>query len=219
MHKIEQTRKQNLKGLISVYDEFALFHPTTKKGIGVGRPIKASSLKNIFKFLNGNTDYSSYKFKGIISENVLNYNSDSGDITFYTKPQRRKMIFQSNLKIENTEYNIPYLLWNYSNHSLKIFALKSKPKENDFLYSAPFLNVSYNGLVCMGNVRFKNNTGEFNAFIDILQDLFFNSLFTHTNNNELASCSIQEAYEMAKSIDFKWDKYLVKTKKKVIDIL
>ena len=71
----------------------------------------------------------------------------------------------------------------------------------------------------MGNVYFKNRTGKIDGFSDQLQELFFNSIFTHTNNNELATENIIELYEKAKSKDFVWDKYLLKTKLTLKDVL
>lgn len=206
-------------GLFVVYEQGVTFHKKTKTGFGVGVPPSEKSFKNIFKFLQGREDFSSVKFEGMVPENVLKYCTDTGSITFYTPPQRRMMLFNHD-SIQNTEYNIPWLLWKYSDNSLDVYALKSKPKnEKDKIYQAPMFNISSNGRVCMGNVKFKNSTGKFNGFMDQLQELFFNSIFTHTNNNRLAKRNIHAVYEDAKNSEFNWNKDLVQTKMTLKDLL
>jgi hypothetical protein len=63
----------------------------------------------------------------------------------------------------------------------------------------------------MGNVNYKNNTGKFNGFMDQLQELFFNSIFNASHNNKMATENIIDVYEKAKSKDFNWNEYLVKS--------
>lgn len=211
--------RKKLLGVISVYEGFVMYHPALKTKLGAGRFLNAKSLKKIFNFLEGKREFISYSFSEFIPENVLNYNSENGSLLFWTAPQRRNMLFSGDF-IKSTDYNLPALLWRYDGKSLSVFALKGskKPKPNDFVYHAPFLNVNGQGRVCMGNVDFINRTGSLDKFPDILQDLFFNSLFTHTNNNTLAKVNIHKAYEMALSPKFVWDDILVKTKIKISEL-
>lgn len=221
MEKIENKRANKLIGVISVYDDLVLYHHNNIKTneLSAGKLLTKDSMKKIFKFLNSDSDMGSFTFSGMVPENILKYNMENGDMVFYTKPQRRIMLFKTEA-IKSDEFTIPYVLWVYKNGSLSVYALKKKPtKETDVLYMAPFFNTSSNGAVCMGNVYFKNRTGKIDGFSDQLQELFFNSVFTHTNNNELATENIIELYEKAKSKDFVWDNYLLKTKLTLKDVL
>jgi len=222
MEKKEKLESEKLLGVISVYSNTVLYHPKNKKGLGAGRLLKASSLKSIFKFIEGKSEFLTYSFSGFIPENVLNYNSETGKLIFWTPPQRRLLIFKDDIEIKTQEYNIPAILWSYNGkNSLSVYALKGnkKPKLDDAVCQAPFLNTSSNGKVCMGNVIYTNKTGKFDGYMDILQDLFYNSIFTHTNTNNLATVSIRDAYELAKDPKFNWDKYLYKTKLKISEVI
>lgn len=210
---------KQLKGVISLYDYDVLYHPMGKKSLLAGRPLKGSSLKSIFSFVAGMEDFVTYSFKGLVPKNIIKYNTESGKIIFYTSECFRTMIFNQK-EIETTTYSIPKLLWVYNRMELKIYALKDEPTdENQILYQAPFLNVSSNGSVCMGSVDFKNKSGNFDGLSEIITDLFFNSIFTHTNCDKLSTENILEVYKKAKSKDFLWNEYLVPTKLKLIDVL
>ena len=93
-NKLEAER---LQGVIAVYNSTVLYHPRTKTGLGAGRFLKSSSLKSMFKFIEGKSEFLTYSFSGFIPENVLNYNSETGKLIFWTKPQRRLLIFKNNL--------------------------------------------------------------------------------------------------------------------------
>lgn len=221
MEKREIEKPKKLKGVISVYDDLVLYHENNSSTgeLSAGKLLTKDGMKKIFKFLNSDSDITSFTFSGLVPENILKYNMENGDMVFYTKPQRRVMIF-SNEAMKTGEFNIPYLLWVYKKSSLYVYALKKKPtNEKDILYSPPFFNTSANGSVCMGNVQFKNRTGKIDGFSDQLQELFFNSVFTHTNNNNVVNGNIIEIYEKAKEQNFIWDKYLVKSGKTLKDVL
>ena len=65
----------------------------------------------------------------------------------------------------------------------------------------------------MGNASFTKSGKNFTEMMTHVQDQFFNSVFTHTNNNSLATENILSLYEKAKSKSFSWDQYLVQSKK------
>lgn len=221
MQQIEIKTAKKLIGVISVYEDLVLYHHNNieRNELSAGKLLTKASMKKIFKFLNSDSDMGSFTFSGMVPENILKYNMENGDMVFYTKPQRRNMLFNTQV-LKSDEFNIPYILWVYKTSGLSVYALKKKPtKETDTLYMAPFFNTSSSGAVCMGNVYFKNRTGKIDGFSDQLQELFFNSVFTHTNNNKLATENIIELYEKAKSKDFVWDNYLLKTKLTLKDVL
>lgn len=215
----EEISKSNLVGVVAVYDDRVLYHRVKSGKLSAASFFSASTFKKVFAFVNGYKDFMSFAFSGLVPENILKYNTETGDILFYTKPCYRQMIFDG-IDIPTENYSLPYLLWEYSNHHLSVYALTGEPKtENDTLYQAPFLNVSGSGSVCMGNVKFKNTSGSFENFPEVLQDLFFSSEFTHTNCDKLAKGNIHDVYKLARSESFCWKKYLVKTSKTLKDAL
>lgn len=178
-----------LKGIISIYDTHTIFQkPNFETGkLGVPKNMTLASIRKIFKL---DLEYGNNKFMrfkdGIIPDNVVNFDAFKEEIIFYTKPDYRKLFFKTHLKIEDNFYKIPYLLWVYKNKNLKVFALKTKIKSSkDILYNAPFMNVSSNGSVCMGNVKYGNESEFFDLLMEDIIDKFFNSYFTHTNNSNL----------------------------------
>ena len=116
---------------------------------------------------------------------------------------------------------MPFLLWNYKNENLQIFALKRKPtKDTDDLYNAPFMNVSSNGLVCMGNVKYGQETKYFEDLIDDIVFKFYNSIFTHTNNNNLLTINYQDFLKNHKNDkNLSYAHLLVKNNFKILDLL
>lgn len=222
MESVAPIKKQKLNGVIAIYDDTALFHSVEDNGdLSAGKYLQANTLSELFKFLNGNYDFSTYKFSGMVPKNVLKYSTDTGDITFYTEPQRRTMIFHENTGLKTREYNIPFIIWKYYNGSLYVFSCKEIPdNEQTKLYQAPFLNTNSSGGVCMGNVRFKNRYTDFKVFMENIQDLFFNSVFNATHVEKLTKNDLFKTYEKASSKDFSWDNSLVELKNKTLkDIL
>lgn len=207
-----------LSYIISVYENSVYFQKVEREKLSARKCLTKKSLIKMFHFLNSDNDSFVHKFIGIIPKNVISFNSNTGDISFTTNEQIKKLLFSSNFKI--AEYKIPKLLWVYKNNSLSLFALKGNVKsENDFLYQAPFLNIDSEGSVCMGNTKFSNNFQNFEFFMKYLQEQFFLSVFTHTNVDKLCKGNLNDIYKMAESPDFNWNNYLLKTKLKIKDVL
>lgn len=220
--KKEKQQQEILQSIISVYSTKVLHHHVNASGsLSPGTFFDTDSLKNIFKFVNSIEEFKVNNFSGLVPKNILKYNTDDGSLIFYTPAKMQKMIFTESIGIETGDYKIPYLLWIYTDRSLNIFALKGIPnKENMEVFQAPLLNISDEGLMCMGDVKYTNSTGNFNGFAEILEDLFFNSVFTHTNCNNLATENIHNVYKKAfQNPKFDWSKYLISTKKTLKDVI
>ena len=178
-----------LKSVIAVYNDFTLFHKYENGVLGPGTNIRMRNIKSIFKHTMLEKNQSFMSFKSIIPENILSFDPIDGNVMFYTKPEMQTLFFSKDLNLDvkpTDKFKMPFLLWNYKNENLQIFALKRKPtKDTDDLYNAPFMNVSSNGSVCMGNVKYGQETKYFEDLIDDIVFKFYNSIFTHTNNNNL----------------------------------
>ncbi|OXA99150.1 PRTRC system protein B [Flavobacterium oncorhynchi] len=121
--------------------------------------------------------------KGIVPTNILHFNpSENGKVLWYSKAQEKELFFVKTLGIPSAKAKIPTLLWHADKQHLYLFALANngRPKEQSFLYHAPFFNVYENGNVCMGtvDVNIKKSTS-LEEFISAWENYFFNSYFSH----------------------------------------
>ena len=97
-------------------------------------------------------------------------------------------------KIKNGVYPVPKLLWKFYKGSLDIFAYKIE-KGKIVLYNAPFLNTSTHGDVCSGSIKYDFNTFDYLKIIQIIESKFYNSYFTHTNNDKLIKINLLDFYQ------------------------
>jgi len=124
--------------------------------------------------------------KGVLSPNVVFLKTgNDGFAIWRTPPQKIKLLFTESLGIPCGEANIPALLWKAGKNSLSVFAVQEeKINTSSTLYHAPFFNVYADGRVCMGNVAVKiPNDCPLEKFIELWQDYFFNSYFSHLFGN------------------------------------
>lgn len=208
-----------LIGVIACYSNISLYHEMGNDGtLGPGTNLTMENIKKIFRFTAKERKSTLMKFKGLIPENVLHFDAFDGSIVFYTKPSFRMIIFRNDLEIKNAYYKIPYLLWVYKNRRLSVFALKKKPKdENEELFNAPFMNISENGNVCMGNVKYANEKYVFDYLMEDIVEKFFASEFTHTSHNNLVNMNYQKFLEQyANDKNLSYSKLLVPSKKSTI---
>ncbi len=93
---------------------------------------------------------------GAIPRNMLYANVRKGceRYVWYNPPQRRMMYFKEVLKIENTEYNVPGVVYEVRNNVLNIYAYKGEepPTAETELFRAPFFNVT-EASVCLGSAK------------------------------------------------------------------
>ena len=68
----------------------------------------------------------------------------------------------------------------------------------------------------MGNVRFKNHSGDFKVFMENIQDLFFNSVFNATHVEKLTKNDLFKTYEKASLEDFSWNNSLVELNRQTL---
>lgn len=208
-----------LECVIAVYEDHAIIRKwnlNTEK-FNSGENLTVKTAREIFDFLS-KEEHINFSFRGIIPDNVLNFNQDK--IIWYTKPSKENYFFFSKgISIEEGYYTTPYLLWKYQNNNLKIFALKTKPKENTPLYYAPFLNTMVDG-VCMGNVHFNKELIFYEDIIKDIETKYFNSYFSHVGKT-VTKTNIISFYQKIRNIDFKDYPFedLIKTEYTVKDVI
>lgn len=127
------------------------------------------------------------KPNGVMSENVLFVDSsENGKVIWFTKGQKRPMLFTEKLSIPNGSAEVPPLLWCANTQGIKIFALDSdqRPNEETPLFHAPFFNVYESGSVCMGTVDISiKKSASLEEFMTQWEHYFFNSYFSHLVNS------------------------------------
>ncbi len=127
------------------------------------------------------------KPNGVISETVLFIDmADNAKVIWFTRGQKRPLLFTDSLSIPNGSAEIPPLVWCANKQGMKIFALDSddRPNEETPLFYAPFFNVYENGSVCMGTVDVNiKKSASLEDFITQWENYFFNSYFSHLMNS------------------------------------
>ena len=170
-----------LNGVLAIYNNFVLHHEVKEDGeLAPATNLTMDSMRLLLKGIVTTEEAGiNLKFKSIIPENVLYFDEFLGDIIYYTKPQFRKLVFKDE---ELTgSYKLPFLLFvKKRSEPLKVFALKSKPKNLEaVLCRAPFFNVYNGGGVCMGTARINEEQNTFDDLMKEIDDKFFGSYFTH----------------------------------------
>jgi PRTRC genetic system protein B len=119
---------------------------------------------------------------GLLSPDLVFLKTGNDGFTIWRTPEQKvKLLFTENLAIPSGEASIPALLWKAGKNSLSVFAVQDeKIRSETKLYHAPFFNVYVDGKVCMGNVAVKiPNDCPLETFMNLWQDYFFNSYFSH----------------------------------------
>lgn len=161
---------------------------------------------------------------GILSSNLLSFDSKSSTIVWYTKAQFRNLFFNSHLGIKSGKAHTPPMVWIADRETLKVFALSTarKPTVNTPLYYAPYFNIYVDGSVCMGTVDITTaETGSVNELMTLWENYFFNSYFSHLmsgHNPVDGNCVMlwENLIDTGKKFP---NEMLVKTSKKLKDIL
>lgn len=196
MDFIRESENDTLEAVIAMYGEKLVYYKylSSEGRLTAPQPMTAKAFKDIFKFVNDVDVNSIYSFKGgIIPKNVLLYKTDDKRIVWFTPKGQRQLIYGAKLPLETGLYPVPALVWSLNNTSLSVFAVTEQPDNQDAkLYNAPFFNVYTDGRICMGSAKY---TSQSNFYEDIMQKAesgFYNSVFTHTNHNELVKGNFTE---------------------------
>jgi PRTRC genetic system protein B len=195
MALIKQIGKSTLKYVLCGYNDDLIYHEYDQvlNTLSAGKLLTEQTAKSIFAFVNNLTDIGQFKFKGIIPKNVLCYKTMEKEVVWQTKSEIRNLLYREGLPIQSGEYYVPNLLWKLKGNTLRIFAtFKLVEDEKQHLYNAPFFNVSQDGTVCMGNAEFISSDFDYSVIIKKAETAFWNSYFTHTNNNNLLSVNFTE---------------------------
>lgn len=150
-----------------------------------GHPLSSKESRSLVKALDtsGDSRRSYLKPKGLLAENILFINPESGGFAlWYTPEQQAGLLFRENLGIPCGMAWIPPLLWKATKESLYVYALQDtgKPTLKSALYDAPFFNLYKDGKVCMGTVKLKfKEDCNLEDFTEQWQYYFFNSYFSH----------------------------------------
>ncbi len=135
-------------------------------------------------------------FKDFIPNHILLANDNTTDglhLIWSAKATVRHLFFSENCGIKTGKYATPDLIFRYHKNTLAIYATYSGNIQSDSpLFHAPFFNVYSDANICMGNVNIAKAQAleSFDSIVDYLQNAFFNSVFTHSNNTNVTTESI-----------------------------
>lgn len=167
-------------------------HPVVNQKISAEIPFTKDSAKKIFSLFS-DYKYENKVFEGLIPKEIIFAKDDYEKglkIIWIANKSTRKIFFSETTKNDgliSEDYNVPTLIFKYSNKKLSVFAICDSSSKNinqdTELYHAPFYNVDSDGAICMGNVNI-NMVQKFKTFEkckEFLEKSFFNSFFTHSN--------------------------------------
>lgn len=219
----KEHKNQKLKGIVAIYDNAITFHSYEENTLQPAKYPLKEDLAPLVKYIENSGELKEYSFDTTIPRNVLNYKTHEKEIIWFSNPMIKYLYFSNDLPIKNGNYPTPSLVWKLEKDKLFIYAIVDNDvKEDTILYRAPFLNVYANHSVCMGTASIsKIKSTSYNQIIDKVYHLFFESVFTHTNHDELIKGSITELYQKQRKEKHEGfdNSLLIKTELTLKDIL
>lgn len=147
--------------------------PTIEPGV----PLTKAALQQALTSLNP----SAAKGLELIHERLL---ISSKHVQCWWRPAQLTTVFFNNKEIGVTSGKTPQpaLIFVRKGNELRVFACVTtqRPDRNTRLYFAPYMNIWSSHTLCMGNLSAPR--GEMAHKIEVWEDLFFNSTFTHPNH-------------------------------------
>lgn len=205
-------------------NELLLNKETQQYVFGAAKPLSMKKAKTIFSGISEKST-NSFKSSGIMPTNVISvdFSSDSYKLYWVVESHENTMKIDFNKFKLDSVVTYPKLLFKLSKNSgLNVYALKNEEITNDtMVYMSPFPNVSSNGSVCMGNVKINRNKSEISEIMKDVQQKFFGSVFTHLNNNKVATVDVYSYWKKASKNRFPFKEEILiesgKTIKEIID--
>jgi len=125
-----------------------------------------------------------------LPENVIAKSSNS--IVWHVPSKVRTMYFKYASKTHKLRVPWPNLIFKVKDNKISIVsvAFKRKPKETDYIYFAPLMNVYHSHHVCTGNAKCPKSA-ELEALSD-WESVIFDTYFTELHHDETLAVSIDE---------------------------
>jgi PRTRC genetic system protein B len=185
------------------YSESAVLHKKGNSYVpGAFKPLSVNFLSRLVENIKSK-DYA-LSFKGLIPGNVLWFGLSNGAIKvlWHVAPKKAYLHFSKEMQLKNGRYNLPGIAFLVEGDELNVFAIKDRqPALDTLLFNAPFGNVSNEGKVCMGNVAVKESFDCIEDLIDSWENYFFNSVFTHTNNDRIVKGNLVKILKSVREND------------------
>jgi PRTRC genetic system protein B len=179
--------------------KFLELHNITNGNIGAQIPFSKKTAQRIFSLFDSEK-YVSKSFKSFIPDNVILAKDNPTDglhLIWSVKSTVRTLYFSNSSSIETGLYPIPNLIFRYYKNVLQVLATNARTIDmNTVLFHAPFFNVYISGNICMGNVNVRGieRFESFDTTLEYLENAFFNSVFTHSNNPIFDAESIKKTF-------------------------
>ncbi len=184
-------------------------------------PVSINLLKKITEAISKNLNV--FEFDGLTQNNIIRFAvvGSNAKVVWMVEPSKRFLYFTEEMGIENGDYPLPRLIFSLDENELSVFAVKSNESvsSDSILYSAPFGNIGSNGSVCMGNVKISKKMTSIHTITETWERLFFNSYFTHTNNEKIIKGNLVALFKSLKDQNVFPDDVLVPTQYKLSKLL
>lgn len=195
MEYITDKKESELEFVLCGYSNRMIYHDYDIKSdtLSAGKSLTIETAKSIFNFINGIDGMQSYGFNDVLPSNILKYKTDEKFVIWFTEPGLKTVLYAKKLSVKTGVYWIPRLIWKLQGNSLDVFAVPEEvTSKKDKLYNAPLFNISSDGSVCMGNTKFTDSGYNYEKIIAKVESGFWESTFTHTNNDNLLDFNFVE---------------------------
>lgn len=180
------------------------WHEIANGKLLAGKPVDETFMQQLSKIVNHQAHKEEFlHLSGFIPDHVLHYSGTPKNyrICWWRPMEKRVMYFSKELGIPSGQVVVPPLIFIATSSALTVFSFvpkskKSRPLINETLYQAPFHNVAQQGLVCIGNAVYeKPKKPDVKSLIEYWEHIFWNSEFTHQNNDAIAKVNINSIWK------------------------
>jgi PRTRC genetic system protein B len=203
---------------IVVYNNNGNYYLETHKvlnngSLGPGTPVSFETIEEIVESFY-KEEKKNNVVTGLLPKNILAFENKSRGkykMIWYKSACRRQLFFTKPTKLKSLEYNIPATIFKVEDNQLYVYCYNN----NDITLTTELLmpayyNTSDNGYMCLGNAKAELKSFTYEALIEYWESLFFNSFFSHVNDEEKCiSKSLKKAWQKALDKDFDWSTELL----------
>lgn len=183
------------KKVLVLYENYTEERTVDGKGnILAGKPLCRESVEALFNDLMKSKQNSI--INGFVPSNLffMQKSLSQHRMIFRTEGRQQLMMFSGRLhSLKSDYYAIPNLIFDCSDIGLYVYAYEKWEEENTQLYYAPFPNITAHK-VCTG-VNIPKMTGCPKSYCKKIEDIFWDTSFTHFTYDKLIKGNAEQAYK------------------------
>ena len=173
------------------------------------KPMSRQDMGKLSGIFSKNENMMAFK-KEVFNPNLLSVETgfDQRMVVWHTPACVKKLTFHINGKEETSEYGIPPTIFIYEHpDKLTVYCYREskRPMDKTKLYDSPYPNTMQGNRICLGTNKIdpEGNYKSVNELIAFIEYLFFESPFTHYNNDNTEGSKLWERAKKNKTFPLK----------------